>query len=62
MTVRRQNNTNILQMAQMHCGDGKDETEWPGSKTHEMINQTMTKPTEKNYSLKKKLNITKQSN
>lgn len=45
----------------MHCEDRKDGTEWPGSKTHVMINQ-MTKQTEKNYSFRKNLNITKQSN
>jgi hypothetical protein len=45
----------------MLCGERKDSTEWPGSKTLVMINQ-MTKQTEINYSFKKYLNITKQSN
>jgi len=36
----------------MHCGDRKDGTEWPGSKTHVMIKQ-ITKQTEQNYSFKK---------
>jgi hypothetical protein len=37
----------------MHCGDRKYGTEWPGSKTHVMINQ-MTKQTEKKLQFFKK--------